>query len=471
MMKTLGIAEIEEVLRSGEFDSLVGVVEDGRIEAKGSPYQLASDRMKQELSKDVSALGNAGGGIILIGFETAKDSLSPVERITAMRPFSQSMIDTQQYRDVLQDWVSPPMHSVRIDWYESASETNKGVAAIVVPPEAADEKPYIVRRVVEQDGRVRGTLVGYYERVLDRVPETSAERLRGWLRDGMRFDTMSERLSTIEELVANLHRTTADSPSLGISDEVVGQRTAEAAVSAERAAAPIIVLTARSENQTTFPGLFRSRQDPVVRLLDDVLLFRPDGFGVGNHLSRPSEIVRGELRRRVSAGSQIMDVWQDGLLMAIGEGDYDLLCWWTRYPADPGIQQKSLIIRNFVLTEVTLNFLHFAIELFGQAHPSPHKLKFGICLDNMTINEQPCELYATPDRTTTNIFRLTHKTAPGPKIGNQVSTLFADIDLGRVAYELLAGLYVKFGIHTDEIPYVQRDNGKPRITPESAQLR
>jgi predicted HTH transcriptional regulator len=153
------IEEIGELLQSGDFESLVGIIEDGKIEAKGSPYQLSLDRQKQELAKDVSALGNARGGMILIGFETTKDGLNALERVVASRPFAQELVDTEQYRDVLQDWVAPPIHGVRIEWYPSSLDPTKGVAAIEVPPEATNEKPYIVRKVVDQDGRVRGTLV------------------------------------------------------------------------------------------------------------------------------------------------------------------------------------------------------------------------------------------------------------------------------------------------------------------------
>jgi hypothetical protein len=256
MVNTTDMTRIVGILRRGDFESLVGMIEDEKVEAKGSPYQLSVDRQKQELAKDVSALGNAGGGVILIGFETTKDSLNAVERIAATRPFPRAMVDTQQYRDVLQTWVSPPIHSVQIDWYPSASDAKVGVAVVEVPPDAANEKPYIVRRVVEQDGRVRGTLVGYYERVQDRIPETSSERLRGWLRDGMRFESLSQRLSTIEELVANLERSPEDSSPSGLTDDLVEKRVKEATAAVERESAPVIILTATSENPTKFPNLF-----------------------------------------------------------------------------------------------------------------------------------------------------------------------------------------------------------------------
>ncbi len=471
MVKRLRIEEITKILLAGNFDDLIDVVEDAQIEAKRSPYQLSHDGQKQELAKDVSALGNGAGGIILIGFETRKDNLNAVEAITLCHPFDRTMVDAEQHRNVLQDWICPPIHSVQIEWYPSLSEKGKGVAAIIVPPEAADGKPHVVKRMVEPDGRVRGTLIGYYERVQDRIPETSAERLRTWLRDGMRFDDLSQRLATIEELIASLPQISSHPPEIGLTDDDIEKRIDEAKSAVERTSEPVIILAAASEDRSGFPQLFRSRSEEVVRLLDNPPAFRKDGFGICIHLSRPSEIVRGELRRRLTSRFQILELWQDGLLTAIGEGDYDLLCWWTRYPADPALQQKSLIIRNFVLAEVTLNFLQLAIEVFKHAEPEPKKVKFLLSLDSMTVNGLPCELSSVPDGTNTLTPKTSFKTASGPKISSEFSIAFAEMDMGRIAYELLAGLYVKFGFHHSDVPYVDGDGTQKRITPESVGLR
>ena len=76
------VEEILRALESGNFESLIGLVENAETEAKGAPYQLSlGDAQKHELAKDVSALANADGGIILLGFRTAKDDLNPVEKI------------------------------------------------------------------------------------------------------------------------------------------------------------------------------------------------------------------------------------------------------------------------------------------------------------------------------------------------------------------------------------------------------
>jgi hypothetical protein len=42
---------------------------------------------------------------------------------------------------------------------------------------------------------------------------------------------------------------------------------------------------------------------------------------------------------------------------------------------------------------------------------------------------------------------------------------FKDLDLGEVAYQLLGGIYVRFGFNCDQMPYVDRVQKK--ITRES----
>ncbi len=104
----LSVDEIEKVLAYGDFDHLIGVIEDERLECKSGPYTLENDHQKLELAKDVSALANSGGGIILIGAKTEKDPAHLGDEIKEIRPFVQALIDTERYQNVVGDWVFPP---------------------------------------------------------------------------------------------------------------------------------------------------------------------------------------------------------------------------------------------------------------------------------------------------------------------------------------------------------------------------
>jgi hypothetical protein len=489
MGTTLSSEQILEVLQGGRLDQLIGLVEDSQLEAKGQPYFLQSgsgvntqqnpmpiEVQKRELAKDVSSLANSAGGIILLGCETSRDSLTAQDKISSCRPFERGLVDLDQYRKVLEDWITPPIHSIQIDWYQSFSDPTKGIVAIWVPATTVADKPYIVKRVVESDGKVRGTLIGYYERVRDRTPETSAERLRTWLRDGMRFEEiLSQRFEVLEKLINGLLKnslsafTAEAAPYTCLSDEEIEQRRREAREAVDRATKPSVILTAVSGGKTSFQQLFESRSEPVVQFFENAPM-RKEGFAIWNALDKRSDMIRARLRRRLNRGVQILDLWQDGLLIGIGEGDYDLLCWWTRYPYSKSIEEQSLIIRNFVLAEVTIMFLRFAVELFKYAEPPPKELRFGISLENMTVNGLPCELSNIRDREGNPVPPNTYRTAPGAHIYAEHSASFADIDTGRVAYELLGNLYVQFGFHKGEMPYVEKTGERNRITLETLQI-
>lgn len=68
------VSEVLEKLAAKDFEGLIGLWESVWLEAKESPYILDAPKQKLELAKDVSALANSIGGIIVLGFDTARDS-------------------------------------------------------------------------------------------------------------------------------------------------------------------------------------------------------------------------------------------------------------------------------------------------------------------------------------------------------------------------------------------------------------
>lgn len=493
-MKTeRSVEEIIRILKTGEFDALIGSVEDAFLEVKGSPYQLsASDSYRQELAKDVSALANANGGIILIGFRTAKDAVTAAEHIESCRPFYLTLIDTDQYRKTLQDWIYPPIHSIEIACYEAKSAPGKGVAVIRVPLSAAEAKPYVVTRTIEPDGRVRGTLIGFYERVEAAIPPTSAETIRGHLRDGMRFAELSQRLSTIEAYLGNAAssvRAEAEPDKVllpkredtttkvvsagvsgiataGVSDSELRERVIQAEAAVERSSRPNAILVAASTTKTSFPNLFQSQSEAIVRLLERPPLFRDDGFAVTlKDGFRPAESIQGRLRRVVARGHKLLDLWKDGALIAVGPGDDDLLCWFTRSQMPQ--RKPGLPIRNFVLGEITLNFINLALALFKNAKPAPLELKFVLVLNNMTEDGIPCTLSTARDNRPFPVGMGENRSALSATISSSFTAPFENMDAGITAYQLLGELYAQFGFNYDDMPYIQPDADAKRVTPKS----
>lgn len=461
MPRALPVTEILDLLENGKLEELKETIEDRSVEFKGSPYRLSDDTAKCELAKDVSALANADGGVILIGFRTCKNNDSALEYVDECRPFDLLLLNTDQYRKVLNDWITPPIPSIEIRCFPSSSEADKGVAAIVVPAIEPEGKPFLVNRTIE-GGRVRGTQFGYYERVHDSIPPTSAETLRTYVRDGMRFAEITRRLDSMEAFWSNSVLPQTPGPSaLDVQDRII---KAEKAL--DRSSRPNIILASTSANTCTFPDLLKSRYAAIVQLLENPPVLRPNGFAITpSDNTGAAEIIEGRLRRRLARGYKLIELWQDGALITIGPGDDDMLCWFMRSQTNP---PPGLPIRNFVLTEVTLNFCRLAAEIFKHAEPRPTQLRFSLTLNNMTEDGVPCKLSPRDDSGVNSIsWGRMPANALEPVISSSFTTDFEGMDPGIATYELLGRLYNQFGFNFDDLPFVQRGGDTNRITPES----
>jgi predicted HTH transcriptional regulator len=183
MPRRVSIEEVTSALQSGRFDLLIDALEDERLECKSSPYQLDQDRAKFELAKDISALANGDGGIILVGIQTGEEPTSRGDRICAIRCFGQNVVDTRQYRNVASEWILPSIPGLEIGWHPSFENPTQGIVSILVPQEASREKPYLVSKVI-MDARQVGSLVGFFERTGDYISHSKPAQLRERLRDG-----------------------------------------------------------------------------------------------------------------------------------------------------------------------------------------------------------------------------------------------------------------------------------------------
>jgi hypothetical protein len=71
-------AELLAHLEAGNFEAIVGTTEDRRIDFKGQPYDLGSERGKYELAKDVASFASGRlSAAIVIGVATVTMPDSP----------------------------------------------------------------------------------------------------------------------------------------------------------------------------------------------------------------------------------------------------------------------------------------------------------------------------------------------------------------------------------------------------------
>src|ERR1043165_8943747 len=127
--------EILSLLAGNDYAGLKGIIEDHRVECKGEPYGLQNtdkeklNHYKQELAKDVSSFANSvDGGIIVIGAVTETVDSHVGDEIVDVRPLCKTLINLEQYLDVINSWIYPKVVGVEIRWFSSPATDMAGIA-------------------------------------------------------------------------------------------------------------------------------------------------------------------------------------------------------------------------------------------------------------------------------------------------------------------------------------------------------
>jgi hypothetical protein len=473
MSRVILLAEITSILECGNFDQLIGGVEDEHLECKGGHYQLQQDTGKMELAKDVSALANANGGIILIGVTTERDQTRQEDIIRHCGCFAENSISFRQCEDVISEWVLPSVPGLKFKWHPSATNPSDGIASIFIPSEACHEKPFLVGKVVVDTGKIVGSYIGYFERKRDRVPPMKSAELRERLKDGLRFAELNTRLMNVEEMVGTIvardqpppHQTGLIKMSPALLPEVIVRRVQRAREEVGFASRPTFSLVAWPDVPIDFPSLFESREDPVVQTLEHPPELRNGGFGLLR--GRPSVIVEGKLRRCIAPGYRLLEVWRDGPVLSVSEGNGDHLCWGMNSTDETGLQ-----INNLALTETVYLFCDWALDIYKSAKGKPTQLNFRMMFSDMAPGGRPFRLNSAPAGTFE--FRYFDGGRPAPDPAGQhfeITTDFTSAEPGVIAYQLLFDLYTWFGFESSQVPYVNRNKLPARIDPDLIILR
>ncbi|MDT0616574.1 AlbA family DNA-binding domain-containing protein, partial [Streptomyces lancefieldiae] len=153
--------------------SLLGLRETQWLDAKSGPYQLADPKAVEELTKDVSAFANGGGGVIIVGIATRVEHDAEVlDHIVGLDP---TAVNVDQIRKLIRQRITPTPRGVRVGWSGADSER---VLFIEVPaPGVGRDHPRSVRArgsAGEADGRkriltARSPPAGFDDRLPDRL--------------------------------------------------------------------------------------------------------------------------------------------------------------------------------------------------------------------------------------------------------------------------------------------------------------
>ncbi len=173
---------VASLVRAGQAHLLIGSYESDWLEVKRAPYRDEPSE-DLELAKDVAALANGIGGLLLIGLKTKKDPEG--DRIQAVNECPLDPSTARRYHRVVKKHIYPTVDGLAIDLVPGSS-TDRGVMIIEVPAQADGSRPFLVHGIV-RDGRVEGAYVGLPTRAGADTDFLDIKVLHGRLRAGTRF--------------------------------------------------------------------------------------------------------------------------------------------------------------------------------------------------------------------------------------------------------------------------------------------
>ena len=150
---------VQKLIRSGQPHAVLGLPECDWLDAKGAVYEKSS-KGHVELARDVASFANSrAGGIILIGFST--EIVDGKETIASLAPVPPNPSLPDAYRKTVDERVYPPITGFEICYL---NVTGGALAAIIVPPQPEENKPYLVQGGVIDGGKYDGNTISIVQR-------------------------------------------------------------------------------------------------------------------------------------------------------------------------------------------------------------------------------------------------------------------------------------------------------------------
>jgi hypothetical protein len=439
------LKSIKTLLTSGAFDGFNGRSESAWLECKKQPPLIdAGDAKRLELAKDVAALANSEGGVIVFGCGTEVDQDQRGEQIVSLHPFEQRLLDKQQCDQALGALLYPPVRC-EISWFPSAADPSRGLAAIFVPAAPESARPVLVHGAVV-DGRTRGNVVGIYERRGAAVARLSIEQLHSLIRQGLiydgeiraRFDAIDEVLSSLDSRQeATALRNWADSAL-----QTVGPRVRQAIAAARLLDnAPAFALWSAPRVPLTLVGL-RSSSSEATKLLENPPKIRNNGFGPQISASG-SSLVSANVRRAMALDYGGLELHRDGLLIFVDSATQEGLCWGR---TERQRFDRVNLVNPVYLIESILVFSKLATSLYAGLLPSSAPIRLGLGLYGLERSEQPWELETQVAHSARLEPSVRESQLPGVDgtVGDPPSVL---------AFGLVEEFYAAFKVDADLVPF------------------
>ena len=441
----LDVKELKSIIKEGDFNKLKAEAESEFFDCKRDVYDLENSIKKYELAKDVSAFANAGGGFIFIGVETKKSEKSFHDEILAIHPFKENVCNPKQYIDIISDWIYPKLRDIEAKWYPTKESPSKGIFVIEIPNQQEIHKPFLIKRTIQDTGKICEVLFGHSERKQESNEPKSVVELHQILRDGLNLD---KRLQSIETSLQNL----SSLLSLKINDEFYDiEKRIDALLSAvEMQDKRAMILTCYPGSHTRLKTLFISNPGSMKSILESPPIIRERGFGT-RVLDKATII--GMFCRVTGGKRKVIDLYKDGVLIAGFKADIDFLCW----------AMRDLIFNPVALIESIYNFVQLYKCVIDDMTEKPKKICFRIDLRNLHMANEKNKL-AIGDLEDIKILEEDEiQSAPQDSWSYILEVELEDFELSRVANNITEMIYNYFGLDIEDIPYTKETDGLKSI--------
>ncbi len=424
---TLGpMATPDEILRAlehGQEEQLIGCYETDQVEFKGQ-YHLAQPKERWELAKDVAALGNAGGGVIVVGVTTELDPDRAEDRATGLRPLPPEYFDPKQHRDIIQRWVYPRPH---VDVVRHPRES-KCFGSIRVSPRSEDQ-PYLVNRIPDEDGKLSDTGVGWPLRQGAQTSWTTVGQIHEAIRRGQ-VAPESDRSSTV---------TATPDAEIQLASAI---DAIEAYMGWEDRSFVWLAAEPQRKQDVPIPGFYSA--DGVLGAVQHPFSLRPAGFGLtyGRFDNQDGRLVSAD------GDERYFEVRPDGSVFAAAAAGSFFLTRGGRFGGGQG-EPAAETINPVVLTEWTYLFCRFVESSLSTRVEGPWRLAIGV----RGASSRPWGLRMRRGQWNNQEFHFGGGEFAG--MDTWEFSVTSQMNPGVDAYTLLRHLYELFGLEVDDLQLIE----------------
>lgn len=140
-------------LSLGRWDRLTGELETDWLEVKQKMYGTQNPRQKFEMALDIASMANLdSGGIIIVGFETSRNSHGQ-DVISSTTGKTRLEVSVPQLNATVENMVYPKISQLLVSIFH---KNDREVLAILVPPQPARQRPFLVKGTAIDQDRMYG---------------------------------------------------------------------------------------------------------------------------------------------------------------------------------------------------------------------------------------------------------------------------------------------------------------------------